>query len=298
MNEGVKILQKTLESWFTGFVASLPNMIAAVLVVVIAWFAARIVRKVLDKALSKTSQGVVITRFISTSLGFALLTVGLIVALGILNLDKTVTSLLAGAGIVGLALGFAFQSIATNLLAGIIISVRRPFVIGQIIETGDHMGNVENLNLRATILRTLDGRQVFIPNEKVLENPIINHSATGVRRVELAVGVSYGADLPTVREKTLEALRSIDVRIKEREPEVFFTEFGSSSINLTARFWIRYEGQVDYVAARGEAVMRIKAVYDENGITIPFPIRTLDFGIKGGQTLTESLEPLVPATDR
>ncbi len=296
MNEGVQILQKTLESWFRGFMASLPNLVAAILVVILAWFAARVVRKILDKGLARTSQGVVITRFISTALAFSVLTVGLIVALGILNLDKTVTSLLAGAGIAGLALGFAFQSIATNLLAAIIISVRKPFVIGQIIETGDHLGRVETLNLRATVLHTLDGRQVFIPNEKVLENPIINHSATGIRRVELPVGVSYGEDLPTVRELTLQALRSLDFRMQEHEPEVFFTEFGSSSINLIARFWIRYTGQVDYLSARGEAVMRIKAVYDEHGITIPFPIRTLDFGIKGGRTLTENLEPLVPSS--
>jgi small conductance mechanosensitive channel len=289
MPEGFELLQSKLEDWLDALITGVPNATLALLIALAAWVLARVAGRLVDRVLSRISQHAIVTRLVSLTVSWSILVAGLIIALGALNLDKTVTSLLAGAGIVTLILGLAFQSVATNLIAGIIITVRKPFVAGDLIETSEHVGRVQQLNLRATVLRTLDGVLVYVPNSSVLEDPIINYSATGVRRLDLGIGISYGEKLDRVKEVTLDAVQGIPGRLAEREPELFFEGFGDSSINFEIQVWIHFRDQRDYLAARSEAVMRIKAAYDAAGITIPFPIRTLDFGIKGGRRLSEEL---------
>jgi small conductance mechanosensitive channel len=210
-------------------------------------------------------------------------------ALGIVGLDKTVTSLLAGVGIVGLALGFAFQDIASNFMSGIILLTRQPFTHNDIIETNDITGLVKEVNLRAIVIHTFDGKVVTLPNSSVLNSALINHSVTGERRVDLNVGVAYGDDLEKVRQVTLKAVESIEKRDTDRPVAFYYEQFGGSSIDLRVSFWIDFAAQPDFLNARSDAIVRIKKAYDDNGITIPFPIRTLDFGVVGGERLDEVL---------
>ncbi|HEY7214273.1 MAG TPA: mechanosensitive ion channel family protein, partial [Thermoanaerobaculia bacterium] len=126
---------------------------------------------------------------------------------------------------------------------------------------------------------------------QVFENPITNYSTTGVRRIDLEVGVSYGDDLEKVRRVAVGAVEQVAARKAETDVELFFEEFADSSIHLVVRFWIDFTSkQADYLAARSEAIERLKRAFDENGITIPFPTRTLDFGVRGGEALSEVLE--------
>ena len=120
---------------------------------------------------------------------------------------------------------------------------------------------------------------------------MINFSTTGKRRIDLGVGVSYGDDLDKARQLALEAVEAIPDRDPEGEVELFYQEFGSSSIDFVVRFWIDFQRQSQYLKARSEAVMAIKKAFDAHGITIPFPIRTLDFGIVGGERLADTLAP-------
>jgi small conductance mechanosensitive channel len=282
MTHTIEQVMAKLHGWLDTVSSMLPNLVAALLILIIFWFLAKLARKILVRALRRVSPQTVVSNLLATLGAISVFTIGLLVALGVLQLDRTVTSLLAGAGVMGLALGFAFQSIAANFLSGILISVRHPFTVGDLVETNDYFGHVAEINLRSTVLRTLDGRLVFLPNRDVLEKAIVNYTASGVRRVELKVGISYGEDLERVRAVTLEALRDVAKRIPERDAELYFEEFGSSSINYTFRFWIPFREQPDYLAALSEAIIRIKTAYSREGITIPFPIRTLDLGIKGG----------------
>jgi small conductance mechanosensitive channel len=149
------------------------------------------------------------------------------------------------------------------------------------------MGKITQINLRDTVLRTFQGQMVIIPNKEVLQNPIENFSLLGKRRMDLTVGVSYGEDLQKVKDITLRAVQGIEGLTKEDEITFFYKEFGDSSINFDIRLWVHTPEQPDYLQVRSEAVMRIKKAYDENNITIPFPIRTLDFGIKGGMPLSD-----------
>lgn len=210
-------------------------------------------------------------------------------------MNTAVTLLLAGAGILGLAMAFAFQDIAVNFMAGFIMAIKAPFKVGDLIETNKIKGRIKHIQFRTTELITLQGQLVVIPNKDIFQNPLFNYSVPARYRVDLDCRVSYGDDLERVREVTIEALQNIPHRLKGKDIEVFFKEFGGSSINLEARIWIEYNQHKDFLEARSEAVIAIRKAYGEADISIPFPIRTLDFGIRSGETLSEIVKN--PSTD-
>jgi small conductance mechanosensitive channel len=285
------LLTAKVMGWGRDFVLLLPNLLVAIGVLIGFWVLARVARNVLMRVLRRVSHSEQVNRVLGNAVYLALLAAGVFVGLGILGLQKTVASLLAGAGILGLALGFAFQDIAANLMAGIYLSIQHPFRVGHLIETKDIFGVVQRVHLRWTEMRTQPGQIVLIPNKQVFENPITNYSATGRRRIDLKAGVSYGDDLEKVRRVAVQALEQVSTRKADTQVELFFEELGESSVNFVARFWIDFTSHnSDYLQARSEAIERLKRAFDENGISIPFPTRTLDFGVKGGETLAEMLE--------
>lgn len=285
--KAASIVLDKLELWLEDFIALLPNLLVAILVIIIFSFVAKFIRQVSKKILGRISDKAAINNLFSTIIYIGIWTVGIIIALNVLQLDRAVTSLLAGAGILGLALGFAFQDISANFIAGVIMAIRRPIVIGDIIETKDYVGKVEDIDLRATVIQTFQGLHVIIPNKDVFQNPLVNYTKTFDRRIDLEVGVSYGDDLQLVKQVCLETINNLPFLLSGNDVRVFFNGFGNSSIDLTIMFWIHYQDEPKYLEARSEAVMKIKKAFDQNGITIPFPIRTLDFGIKGGKDLSE-----------
>lgn len=284
------LLIRKVTGWGRDFILLLPNLLLAVVALVAFWLGAKAIRATVLRLLRRVSHSEQVNSLVAQTLYVAILAAGLFIALGILGLQKTVASLLAGAGIIGLALGFAFQDIAANFMAGIYLSVRRPFRRGQLVETQDYFGTVHEVNLRWTEIYTQQGQLVLIPNKHVFENPIMNYSALGRRRIDLKVGVSYGEDLARVKEVAIQAMEGVSTRLPERSVELFYEEFGESSIDFVVRFWVSFSKQPDYLEARSEAIQRLKTAFDQAGIVIPYPVRTLDFGVKGGERLTEVLE--------
>jgi small conductance mechanosensitive channel len=284
------LLVQKLLGWTQDFILLLPNLAVAVLVLVGFWLAAKLARSLLLRLLHRVSHSAQVTRLLAQTVFLAFLAAGFFISLGIVGLQKTVASLLAGAGILGLALGFAFQDIAANFMAGIYLSIEHPFRVGHLIRTKDFFGVVQKIHLRWTEVASPQGQTVLIPNKQVFENPITNYSTTGKRRVDLKLGVSYGDDLEKVRRLTLKTLEQISVRKPDTEVEMYFEKFGDSTIDLVARFWIAFTSkQSEFLAAQSEAIEKLKKAYDDEGITLPFPTRTLDFAVKGGVPLREEL---------
>lgn len=281
------LLQSKLNTWFEALVKLLPNIILAAVVLVIGLYIAKFIRKIANKLASKISTNLTLNNLFTSIIYLSFLGIVIFTVLTILQLDKAVTSILAGAGILGLALAFAFQDIATNFMSGIFISFRKPLRVGDIVEVKGYMGKITEINLRDTVMLTFKGQTVIIPNKEVFQNPIENYSNLNKRRFDLNVGVSYGENLDEVQRITLEAVSDIEELSKTDETKVFFVEFGDSSINLSVRMWINTPEQPVYNKVGSEAIMKIKKAYDANGIMIPFPIRTLDFGIKGGIPLDQ-----------
>lgn len=287
INKAFSIVTTKLQGWMDSLIAILPNLLVAVFVLLAFFLLARLTRKLIGSLLARLSTHETINRLVVNTTGLVVHIVGLFIALEVLNLDKTVTSLLAGAGILGLALGIAFQDIVANFVSGIILAIRQPFRVGDIIESNGHFGTVAAITLRTTNVLSFDGQMVWIPNQQIFKNPITNYTQTGARRVELSVGVSYGDNLEHVQRITTDAIKTMQGLHPEREVELYFKEFGDSSIVFDVYFWIQFAQQREYLQARSTAIMRVKAAYNANGIAIPFPIRTLDFGIKGGEKLAD-----------
>jgi len=281
-------LTQELAGWIETLVLMTPNLLLAILVVVVFGIGSRYVRKLSLNLLGRVSDNEAVNSLIATILRLGVLAMGLFFALSIVKLDKTVTTLLAGVGVIGLALGFAFQDLAANFIAGVFMAVRKPFRIGDIIESNGYMGKVTEISLRSAVIRTFDGQKIVLPNRLVFENPLKSYSM-GQRRIDLGVGVSYGDDLQKVEDVTLIAVKNLPMVDRERPVDLYYEGFGDSSINFIVRFWVEFKQQTDYLKARSEAIKAIKAAYDAEDITIPFPIRTLDFGIKGGEKLDAML---------
>ena len=284
-----KLVTGKLETWLNTTIEMLPNLAVALLVVIVFYALAKVIKNFVGKVLSKVTKNKTVTGLAQTIMAVLVIGIGVFFALSILNLSGVVTSLLAGAGIIGLALGFAFQDIASNFISGILLSVRHPFGIGDIIDTNDHFGTVMKLNLRNTVIRTPQGQIIYVPNKVVYENPFKNYTKNGERRIDLSCGVSYGDDLEKAKKIAIEAVEGLESRDTSKEVELYYNEFGDSSINFTLRFWISFQELPQYWGAQSEAIMALKKAFDENDIMIPFPIRTLDFGIRGGEQLSASM---------
>lgn len=282
-----ELIQSKLNLWFEALIKLLPNILLAAIVLVIGVFIAKFIRKIAGKLIAKVSHNLTLNNLFSSIIYLSALGIVIFTVLSILQLDKAVTSILAGAGILGLALAFAFQDIAANFMSGIFISFRKPLKVGDIVQVKDYMGKIIEVNLRDTVMETFQGQTVIIPNKEVFQNPIENYSYLKKRRFDLSVGVSYGEDLNRVKEITLEAVKDIKELSKNHETKVYFVGFGDSSINLSVRMWIDNPEQGIYNQVGSDAIVKIKKAYDANDIMIPFPIRTLDFGIKGGVPLNQ-----------
>lgn len=279
-----------MDLWLKAVVLMLPNLLMALLVLILSVITARLMRRTSDKLLIRFTHSSALNNLVGTTVYASIMVLGIFFTLSILKLDKTVTTLLAGAGIIGLALGFAFQDIAANFISGVIIAFRKPFVVGDVIDTNDHFGTIERINLRTVDIRRQTGELVKMPNRKVFESALINYTHYGIRRIDLKVGVSYAEDLDRVREVVKAAMVDIPNMIEGKDVEVVYEEFGASSINFLVRYWISYKRQTDFVYAKSEAIMRIKKAFDTHNIEIPFPITTLNFGVKGGKNLSIELK--------
>lgn len=290
INKAYDLILEKIDTWFKDTVKLLPNIILAAIIVVLGLYISKILKKYAYRFINKVSTISTINKLFASFVQIVVIAVTIFTALDILNLDKAVTTALTGAGILGLALAFAFQDIAANLMSGIFMSFRRPFNIGDLVKIKDNLGRVEGINLRDTTIITLTGQRLIIPNKEVFQNTIENYTSTDKRRLDLEVGVSYGDDLEKVRVAILEATKDFRYKAINKDVEFFYNEFSDSSINFNLRVWLTTTEQSNYLAAKSELIMLVKATFDQHNFTIPFPITTLDFGIKGGLQLSEVLK--------
>ena len=283
----IKLILKKIEDWGEDVILMLPNFVVAIIVIVLFFVLSRIVKKSLSKGLDHLSSRTAVNRLAVNLTGLAGVCLGLVVALNVLHLQQAVFSLLAGVGVLGLALGFAFQDIAANFMSGIIVLLQRPFTVGDIIETKGYMGKVNTIDLRTTGIMSWNGQIVVIPNKDVIQNPLINYSKTGKRRLDIPLGISYGENLEEVERIAIAAVEKLDDRDLHKDIEFFYEGFGDSAINFSLRIWLEYPEPNSFLLSRHRAIKLVKSAFDKEGISIPFPIRTIDFGIKGGESLAE-----------
>ncbi len=273
-----KKMYEKLESWLDSIIVNLPNILIAVFVFIVALIASKYISKLARKILNKSRLQPSMKNLISKFISIAVVIIGLFLILGILNLDKALNTILAGAGVAGLAVGLALQGALANTYSGIILSYIKHIKFGDWIETNDFEGEVIDIDLRAVTIKQVDNNLVYIPNKLVVDNPIKNYSTTAQSRVILECGVGYESDLRFVEKLTKETIVSNFEAVQKKDDVLFlWREFGDSSINYELRFWINSTSALEVAKAKSETMMLMKEAYDENNINIPFPIRTLDF---------------------
>jgi small conductance mechanosensitive channel len=254
-----------LQRWTTAAVKMFPNMVVAILVIVAFFLAARLIKMLVYKFILKISDTPALSGLVSNLFSVIVTLIGFFVALDVLQLEKAVTSLLAGAGIIGLALGFAFQDLTANFISGIFITVKRPFEVGHQIETNGFIGYVEEIQLRSTLLRTMDGLHVIIPNKEIFQKPIINHSLTPERRAEITFNVPV-ANENTMQIKQLieDALKGMDKLAQDKSPQIYFNGIDGTNLKVTVTNWIKNEDIRDFESTKNEILVRITNVLKNN----------------------------------
>lgn len=277
LRESLEGITAKLISWLDTIILNLPNFLLAILVFVIFIFLAKYTGQLLNKLLGKRVKQDSIRQITVKVIKAIVILIGFFIALGILDLNKVLTSVLAGAGVVGLAIGLALQGTLNNTFSGIILSFLPELQIGDWIETNNYAGEVTEINLRNIVVKQADNNYVVIPNSKIVEEPFKNFSRTSRSRVMLNCGVGYSSPLEKVKKITIETISEHFPSRGNEQVEFMFTEFGESSINFVVRFWTDATKNRDLLIARDIAIIEIKKTFDKNGINIPFPIRTIDF---------------------
>ncbi|MCC8358784.1 mechanosensitive ion channel family protein [Salinimicrobium sediminilitoris] len=277
IQDSVEGIWEKLGEWLDSIILGLPNFILAVLVFILFVFAAKYLGKLLDRLLRFKVRQASIREITIKIMKVVVIAIGFFVALGLLNLNTILTSVLAGAGVVGLAVGLALQGTLNNTFSGILLSFLPELQIGDWIENNGYAGRVVEINLRSIVIREADNNYVVIPNSQVIDAPFKNFSRTSRSRIMVNCGVAYNSDLELVKTITINTLSELYPQKKGEEVEFMYNEFGDSSINFVVRFWSNVTSNRDILLARSAAIIAIKKVYDQHDINIPFPIRTLEF---------------------
>ena len=210
----------------------------------------------------------------------AVLFVALAVSFGAAGRGNLLTSLATVAAAATLAIGFALQVVLQNFVAGVFIFAERPFRIGDWIKWSDGEGVVEDISLRVTRVRSFDNELLTVPNSQLTDNVLTNPVDADKLRVKFVFGIGYDDDIERATDIILEEATAHDDVMDDPAPSVRLTELGGSSVGLQSRIWIAEPSRADFVSIRGEYVTAVKRRFDEEGIDIPYPHRTLTGGIE------------------
>jgi small-conductance mechanosensitive channel len=266
-----------MQAMLNSVIAMLPNIVLALIVFVLFYVAARTIKSLVRRLTRRHRQarnlGLVLGRL---SQGIIIL-VGLFISLSIVIPSFKAGDLVQLLGISGVAIGFAFRDILQNFLAGILILLTEPFQIDDQIVFKSFEGTVENIQTRATTIRTYDGRRIVIPNAELFTNSVMVNTAFDNRRLEYDVGIGYGDDIDRAKELILEAIASVDDVLREPSPDALVMELAESTVNIRARWWINPPRRADALDSRDRVLSAIKNKLTANGIDLPFPTQQILF---------------------
>jgi small conductance mechanosensitive channel len=250
--------------------AKLPLIAISVVIVVLFWMLANFLhsrRGWLRRSRISSLGQTLVRRLIR----IAVIGIGLVVALEVLDATAIVGTVLGAAGLAGLAIGFAFKNILENYLSGILLSTRNPFEIGDVIEINSRIGKVALLTARDTVLVTMDGNHLRIPNSIVINSELINFTRNPRRRFDFSVGVSVNLDLSDARRIGLEALAGNSGVLTDPKPIALVDNLGDSTVSLKFIAWMD-QTRHDFLKTRSESIRMVKEAFDAAGVEMPEPI--------------------------
>jgi small conductance mechanosensitive channel len=242
------------------------KILGALAIFVLGKWIAKILTRVVKKAMIHAKVEETLISFVGSMIYILLMVVVILAALN--NLGVNTTSFVAVMGAAGLAIGLALQGTLSNVGAAVLLILFRPFKVGDFVEAGGTAGVVEEINMFSTIFKTGDNKVVIVPNSSVIGGNIVNYSAKETRRVDWTFGIGYDDDLKLAK-KTLEEILKADDRIHaDPAPFVAVSELADSSVNFVCRVWVK---SGDYWGVYFDTLEKVKLVFDEKGISIPYP---------------------------
>lgn len=274
--DAINIVLKSIMNLGESFLAHLPNILIATLVIFITWIVYKFVDRILNIFFQKIHLRTSLIELINKLTYILVWFIGFLVAAVIVFPDFTPAKLLTVIGLGSIAIGFAFKDIFENFLAGILILFREPFQIKDFIECEGMEGFVEDINIRDTNIRRVDGQRIVIPNAMLFKNPVKVRTDLDRRRVTVMCGVAYGEDVDEARQVIYEAVDKLDSVDSDKKVQIFAQAFGASSIDFEVTWWTG-SSPLEIRQSRDEVVASVKRALDDAGIEIPFPYRTLTF---------------------
>lgn len=288
----ITLLLAEIEQYLRDLVVASPRLIAALLLILLTWGAARLLGSVVTRLARRARLRRNLSEVLAMLTGLLVWLIGLLVAITLVFPTVTPAKALTTLGLGSIAVGFAFKDVFENFLAGLLILWREPFKIGDhiAIEDTDVEGLVELITVRDSHIRRTDGQRIVMPNALLFQNPVIVRTDRDVRRTSIIVGIAYHEDIDTARGVIEHTVRRVDsVRDDVRDIQVFAKAFGESSIDFEVSWWTGSR-PVDIRSSRDQVVAAIKRALDEHGIEIPFPYRTLVFKSEAPLTLRQDDE--------
>ncbi len=240
--------------------------------IVLAWLGQRFVRRILDRRSSNR----ILTQVFGSLIVVPILLLGLYLFLQVAGLTRLAATVLGGTGVAGLIIGIAFRDVAENFLASVLISIKRPFRIGHLIQVLDHQGYVRSVTTRGTLLMTLDGNFVHVPNSQIYKSVIYNYSANPRTRFDFEIGIDYADSASQAQEVCLGVLREHDAVLADPEPLVLVEKLGASSVLLRVYFWVNLH-EHSGLKVSSSVIRRVKLAVEAAGLTMPDDAREVIF---------------------
>ena len=267
---------QTVQRMLTGFAAALPRFVLAFVLVALFYVVAKGVRAAIRRNAQRRGEHQTLELAIGRLAQAGILVVGVLIAVTAAFPSFTPANLVSTLGIGGVAIGFAFKDIFQNFLAGLLILVTRPFRVGDQIRYKDYEGTVEDIQTRATYLKSYDGRRIIIPNGELYTNSVTVNTAFPQRRWQYDIGIGYGDDIERARAIILERLQQAQDVEPDPKADVIVVELAESTVNLRARWWTKSQ-MADGLNAQDRVLTAVKQALVEAGIDLPFPTRQILF---------------------
>jgi small conductance mechanosensitive channel len=270
-----------------------PKWLVALAILLVAWILARLVRKLVQKVVGRTSTEGHIDILLARGVEAVILGIGVILALT--EVGMSLSAAMATIGLASVGIGFALKDILSNLFAGIILLIQHPFTIGDQVRVGEQEGTVENVRVRDTQVLTYDGERVFIPNQTVFNSPIINYTSTPTLRNDIRIGIKYAEDIEKARRIAVKTLTS-SVGVVSRPAPVVLVEAEDEFVALVLRFWVESDRNRN-LKIRSDIVERLLKAFQADGIDFRHEVRegaNVEVEPPAGPDETQELDMLPP----
>ncbi|KTD15865.1 mechanosensitive ion channel domain-containing protein [Legionella israelensis] len=263
------------EQW-QGLVRALPFLALSLLVLIITWLVAKLVSASTRKSLHYRKLHPLLTDVIARGVALFCFLIGFYIVLQTMGWTTIALTLLGGTGVLGIILGIAFRDITENLLASVLLSIQSPFDNGDLVEIADVTGYVEKLTIRVTILITLTGQVVQIPNATVYKSNIFNYTSSPNRREEFIIGIGYDESVSFAQEIALKVLIEHPAILSKPEPLILVSELTPETVNLRILFWFN-GNEYNWQKVKSSAIRLVKRAFQENDIFMPGREMVLSF---------------------